>query len=64
MKKENSKSPKNKAIQQEEDRWIDVHNDDVMREMGFLRPLDPFRKPHETKACGEKLQTKDVFSEM
>lgn len=39
MKKENSKSPKNKAIQQEEDRWINVHNDDVMREMGFLRPF-------------------------
>lgn len=39
MKKENSKSPKNKAIQQEEDRWIDVHNNDVMREMGFLRPF-------------------------
>lgn len=39
MKKENSKSPKNKAVQQEKDCWIDVHNNDVMREMGFLRPL-------------------------
>lgn len=39
MKKENTKSP-NKAIQQEEDRWIDVHNDDVMREMGFFRPFN------------------------
>ena len=40
MKKENTKSPKNKAIQQEEDLWIDVHNDNVMREMGFLRPFN------------------------
>ena len=40
MKKENIKSPKNKALQQSEDRWIDVHNDDVMRKMGFLRPFD------------------------
>lgn len=39
MKKENTKSP-NKAIQQEENRWIDVHNDDVMREMGFFRPFN------------------------
>lgn len=39
MKQENSKSPKNKAVQKEEDRWIDVHNDDVMREMGFTRPF-------------------------
>lgn len=39
MKKENTKSP-NKAVQQEEDRWIDVHNDDVMREMGFFRPFN------------------------
>lgn len=40
MKKENAKSPKNKAIQQEEDRWVDVHNDDVMREMGFMKPFN------------------------
>lgn len=39
MKKEISKSP-NKAVQQEEDRWIDVHDDNVMREMGFFRPFD------------------------
>lgn len=40
MKKENTRSPKNKAIQQEEDRWINVHDDDVMREMGFFRPFN------------------------
>lgn len=40
MKKEITKSPKNKAIQKEEDRWIDVHDDNVMREMGFDRPLN------------------------
>lgn len=39
MKKETTKSPKNKAIQKE-DRWIDVHNDNVMREMGFMRPFN------------------------
>lgn len=39
MKKETTKKVlKNKADQKEEDRWIDVHNDDVMREMGFNRP--------------------------
>lgn len=39
MKKEITKSPKTKAIQKEEDRWIDVHDDNVMREMGFARPF-------------------------
>ena len=38
MKKENTKSP-NKAIQREEDLWIDVNDDNVMREMGFFRPF-------------------------
>ena len=37
MKKETTKSPKNKAIQEKDDRWIDVHDDAVMREMGFNR---------------------------
>ncbi len=37
MKKETTKSPKNKAIQDKDDRWIDVHDDAVMREMGFSR---------------------------
>lgn len=40
MKTNKSKSPKSKAIQNEEDRWIDVHNDDVMREMGLWRPYN------------------------
>lgn len=38
MKKESSKSP-SKAVQQEEDRWIDIHNDDIVRDMGLLRPF-------------------------
>lgn len=40
MKKENTKSPKKAIQKKEEDRWIDVHNDDVMREMGFFRPFN------------------------
>lgn len=40
MKKENIKSPKKGNPVEEEDRWIDVHDDDVMREMGFLRPFN------------------------
>lgn len=40
MKKETIKSPKNKAVQKEENRWIDVHDDDVMRAMGFMRPFN------------------------
>lgn len=35
MKKENSK----KSNSSEENRWINVHDDNVMREMGFLRPF-------------------------
>ena len=56
MKQENSKSPKNKAIQGKDDRWIDVHNDDVMREMGFLRPFiqSPRDKSVWTKNPHEK----------
>ena len=37
MKKETTTSPKNKAIQDKDGRWIDVHDDAVMREMGFSR---------------------------
>lgn len=40
MKKEITKSPKSKAIQKEKDRWINVHDDNVMREMGFMRPFN------------------------
>lgn len=35
MKKENS----NKVNQKEESRWIDIHNDKVVNEMGLMRPL-------------------------
>lgn len=38
MKKEQTKSPE-KAIQKEEDRWINIHDDNVMREMGLVRSL-------------------------
>lgn len=34
-----------KSIPKEEDRWINVHDDDVMREMGFLRPF--LQKPRD-----------------
>lgn len=37
MKKEKTKSPKNKAPQQDEDRWVNVHDESVMHEMGLLR---------------------------
>ena len=37
MKKETTKSPKNKATRDKDDRWINVHDDAVMREMGFTR---------------------------
>lgn len=37
MKKEITK---NKVVQKEENRWIDVHDDNVMREMGFMRPFN------------------------
>lgn len=37
MKEKTTKSPKNKAVQDQNDRWIDVHDDAVMREMGFSR---------------------------
>lgn len=35
MKKENTKRPKKGNL--EENCWIDIHNDDVMREMGLIR---------------------------
>lgn len=37
MKKENTKSPK-KATQKEENRWVNVHDDEMMRNMGIFRP--------------------------
>lgn len=39
MKKEANKNPKGNTIKKEEDRWINVHDDDIMREMGFMRPF-------------------------
>ena len=35
MKKQNTKRPK--KGNPEENCWIDIHNDDVMREMGLIR---------------------------
>lgn len=40
MKKENTKSPKKGNPVEEEDRWIDVHDDDVMRSHGLWRPYN------------------------
>lgn len=40
MKKENTKSPKKGNPAEEEDRWIDVHDDDVMRAYGLWRSYD------------------------
>ena len=45
MKKEVTKSPKKGTPEVEEDLWIDVHDDNVMREMGFFRPYD--QKPRD-----------------
>lgn len=61
MKQENSKSP-SKATQREEDRWIDVHNDDVMREMGLLRSFNqtPRDKSVWTKTSNEKRLLHDL----
>lgn len=39
MKKENTQSP-SKASQREEDRWVDVHDDALMIELG-IRPAAP-----------------------
>lgn len=62
MKQENSKSP-SKAIQrEEEDRWIDVHDDDVMRAMGFFRPFNqaPRDKSVWTKTPYERRLLKEL----
>lgn len=40
MKKENTKSPKQGKPTEVEDRWIDVHDDDVMRAHGLWRPYN------------------------
>lgn len=38
MKKEINKNQEN--LEEKDDLWIDVHDDDVMREMGFFRPFN------------------------
>lgn len=55
MKQENTKSP-SKAPQREEDRWVDVHDDELMIELGIrpphAAPRDKnvwTRTPHEKK---------------
>lgn len=54
MKKENIQSP-SKAAQREEDRWVDVHNDALMIELG-IRPamLIPRDKSVWTKTPNER----------
>ncbi len=54
------KSP-NKAIQQE-DRWINVHDDNVMREMGLFRPFNQAPRDESvwTKTPNERRLLKEV----
>ena len=57
MKKENTRSPKNEAVQKKETiSWTNVHDDNEMREMGFLRPFNqtPRDKGVWTKTPYEK----------
>lgn len=62
MKKENTKSPKKGNPEEKDDRWIDVHDDDVMREMGLFRPFDltPRDESVWTKTPQEKRMLKKV----
>ena len=60
MKKENVKSP-SKASQSEEDRWVDVHNDEQMIELGIRPPhLAPRDKSVWTKTQYEKKVLKSL----
>ena len=54
MKQENVKSP-SKAPQRDEDRWIDVHDDELMIELGIRPPHAALRdKSVWTKTLYEK----------
>lgn len=60
MKKENIQSP-SKAPQRDEDRWVDVHNDALMVELG-IRPamLSPRDKTVWTKTPNERRLLKSL----
>ena len=60
MKKENIQSP-SKASQRDEDRWVDVHNDTLMVELG-IRPamLSPRDKTVWTKTPNERRLLKSL----
>lgn len=60
MKKENIQSP-SKASQRDEDRWVDVHNDALMVELG-IRPamLSPRDKTVWTKTPNERRLLKSL----
>lgn len=61
MKKENTKSPKAKASQREEDRWIDVRNDGLMIEMiARPKPQEPRDESVWTKTPYEKKMLRKV----
>ena len=64
MKKENTKSPKKGNSVEEKDHWINVHDDDVMREMGFFRPFNQAPRDESvwTKTPYERRILKKVHS--
>lgn len=45
-----------------EDRWVDVHNDDVMRSMGFFRPFD--QSPRDISVWTKTLKERKLLNSM
>lgn len=62
MKKENTKSPKKGNSGEKDDRWIDVHDDDVMREMGLFRPFD--QTPRDESVWSKTPQEKRMLKKV
>lgn len=62
MKRENTESPKKGTPSDKDDRWINVHDDDVMREMGFFRPFNQTPRDESvwTKTPNERRILKEV----
>lgn len=61
MKKENTKSPK-KGNPVEEDRWIDIHDDDVMRAHGLWRPY--IQSPRDPSVWTKTLSEKRLLKKL
>lgn len=55
------KKDKKKSTKKEENRWVDVRNDKVMREMGILRPLPLV--PRSSSVWTKTQLEKDVLRE-